>query len=268
MSIEILAMDLSTPQAFVAWVLCSSDYTIQKSNIQIIQSEEGAGHKNMGQKSHIKHNEQLMPFIEKARASVDGSINNVKHIIVNTGPGSFTGLRISLALAKGIQSGLKECTIIGIDAMVFWHQYYLKKNGQNKGQNNGQNTGQNKGQNKGQKTPLLTVLDARSNRFYTALTVSSSVPAHQIHDKNAEDIITLLEHTLPPNSLVDINGFAEDMFYSQIESLNFSFVFKGAGIPPINMLAKYFVTLGLVYSKKGINILPNDAVPLYVRSPV
>lgn len=237
---EMLFMDISTPQAFVAWVLCSSDYTAQQSNIQIIPATDNT------KKPRQKHDEYLMSCIEKARVPINGKFRNLTHIIVNIGPGSFTGLRISLALAKGLQAGLKSCDIIGIEALSFWQQYHMQYN----------NT-----------YPLLTVLDARSNRFYTTLTLSSEQQAI-VYDKNANDILAILENQISPNMPVEVNGFAGSMFCNQMSLLNPPFIFNLVETPSIQALAEYFIVLGLQYCKTGRGILQNDAQPLYIRSPV
>ena len=55
---------------------------------------------------HFSHSEDLLPEIEKllGRASLD--ISGISLIAVTKGPGSFTGLRIGMASAKGIASAL------------------------------------------------------------------------------------------------------------------------------------------------------------------
>lgn len=48
------------------------------------------------------HTVELAPAIERLLGQSESSIQDLKVIAVATGPGSFTGLRIGLALAKGI----------------------------------------------------------------------------------------------------------------------------------------------------------------------
>ena len=66
--------------------------------------------------SHDYHPVELAPAVKDtlARAGVD--IQNLKLLAVATGPGSFTGLRIGMALAKGIALA-RRLPIIGIPTL-------------------------------------------------------------------------------------------------------------------------------------------------------
>jgi len=62
----------------------------------------------------LEHAEGLVPLIERLLASCDVQRGDLRRISVNRGPGSFTGLRIGLATAKGL-CGALEVPLIGID---------------------------------------------------------------------------------------------------------------------------------------------------------
>ena len=55
----------------------------------------------------IKNNDELVNNIMKFIKKYDVSINKDFTIIVNLGPGSFSSIRVSLAVAKGIQISKK-----------------------------------------------------------------------------------------------------------------------------------------------------------------
>lgn len=59
-----------------------------------------------------RHGETLLPSIERLLAPVGGR-TGVGAIVVGTGPGAFTGLRVGIATAKGLAHGL-GCPIVGI----------------------------------------------------------------------------------------------------------------------------------------------------------
>lgn len=55
----------------------------------------------------ITHSETLMPAIDHALSFCGASQKDLKAVYICNGPGSFTGLRIGLATAKGIAFGLQ-----------------------------------------------------------------------------------------------------------------------------------------------------------------
>jgi tRNA threonylcarbamoyl adenosine modification protein YeaZ len=59
-----------------------------------------------------RHGEALLPSIERLLAPVGGRAA-IDAIVVGTGPGAFTGLRVGIATAKGLAHGL-GCPIVGV----------------------------------------------------------------------------------------------------------------------------------------------------------
>ena len=59
-----------------------------------------------------RHGETLLPSIQRLLEPVGGR-TAVRAIVVGTGPGAFTGLRVGIATAKGLAHGL-GCPIVGI----------------------------------------------------------------------------------------------------------------------------------------------------------
>ena len=50
----------------------------------------------------MTHSRTLLPLIESALENASLGFGDLERIAVSTGPGSFTGLRIGLSMAKGI----------------------------------------------------------------------------------------------------------------------------------------------------------------------
>jgi tRNA threonylcarbamoyl adenosine modification protein YeaZ len=59
-----------------------------------------------------RHGEALLPSIERLLAPAGGRAA-IGAIVVGTGPGAFTGLRVGIATAKGLAHGL-GCPIVGV----------------------------------------------------------------------------------------------------------------------------------------------------------
>jgi tRNA threonylcarbamoyl adenosine modification protein YeaZ len=63
-----------------------------------------------------RHGESLLPAIERLLAPVGGRAA-IGAVVVGTGPGAFTGLRVGIATAKGLAHGL-GCPIVGVPTGV------------------------------------------------------------------------------------------------------------------------------------------------------
>ena len=84
MSPVILAFEASTKHLSVAVYVNRSVQTMQK-----IEAPFGQAAK-------------LVPLALRALADVGVKFSNLSHVAAGCGPGSFTGLRVSLAAAKGV----------------------------------------------------------------------------------------------------------------------------------------------------------------------
>jgi len=94
----ILAINTSTPQFGIA--LLDDDNTILAE--YFMSKEQGFG--------------SLMPALHFLLSKLKADIHDQKAIVVATGPGSFTGLRVGLSAAKGLCHAL-EIPIVGISSL-------------------------------------------------------------------------------------------------------------------------------------------------------
>ncbi len=62
------------------------------------------------------HAERLFPLVDELLTSAGTDIDRVTRIAVNVGPGSFTGIRIAVAAARGLGLAL-GVPVVGIDAL-------------------------------------------------------------------------------------------------------------------------------------------------------
>lgn len=57
-------------------------------------------------KAKEQKSQKLLPFIEEVLKKEGASFKKIKEIEVNTGPGSFTGLRVGVSVANALGWGL------------------------------------------------------------------------------------------------------------------------------------------------------------------
>jgi tRNA threonylcarbamoyladenosine biosynthesis protein TsaB len=64
-----------------------------------------------------RHSEQLLPAIEYALRIAGGQRQQIRRVVIGSGPGSFTGLRIAAATAKGLAAAL-ETEVLGYSGLL------------------------------------------------------------------------------------------------------------------------------------------------------
>jgi len=62
------------------------------------------------------HGESILPLIEEALAQAGWNRSQLDRIAVGSGPGSFTGLRVGIAIAQGLSEGL-ELPLVGVPSL-------------------------------------------------------------------------------------------------------------------------------------------------------
>ena len=73
------------------------------------------------------HSERLLPAIERLLHDAGVTLRDMDAIAVVTGPGSFTGIRIGVATAKGFAYALQK-RLIGVTALeAFARQFLLSR---------------------------------------------------------------------------------------------------------------------------------------------
>ena len=91
------------------------------------------------------HSQTLMPMLEEVKQMVELELDSVDAIAVASGPGSFTGLRIGAATAKGLAMGLNKPIIEVPTLEGLAYQMY------------------------GAAALVCPIMDARRNQVYTGL---------------------------------------------------------------------------------------------------
>ncbi len=138
--------------------------------------------------SSFSHSEDLLPEIESLLSRVSLDISALNLIVVAKGPGSFTGLRIGMASAKGIASALSipVVSIPTLDAIaeeVSFYQGYV-----------------------------IAVIDAKRKKYYLQVTEKGETVI-AAKDGSREDVEAYLSKSNPPL----ITGPDAEAFASQLE---------------------------------------------------
>lgn len=92
MSMKILSLDSSATSASV----CVYDASEQKIIAEFYINTK------------LTHSQTLVPMIDAILKAADISLSDIDYFAVNTGPGSFTGIRIGVSVIKGMAQALKK----------------------------------------------------------------------------------------------------------------------------------------------------------------
>ena len=100
----------------------------------------------------MTHSTRLFPAVQTVLGRIDCKISNIEHIYIAAGPGSFTGLRIAVTMAKmmAFANGTKIVAANTMDVLALNATDYMKDRNIKIGR-------------------LATVLDAKRRQFYVAV---------------------------------------------------------------------------------------------------
>lgn len=219
---KILAIDTSSMVASVAVMdeeKLSAEYTV----------------------NHEKtHSEQLMPIIHRTLKGCDMSIGDIEAIAVASGPGSFTGLRIGAATAKGLAyaCNIDIVAVPTLDGLAFNLPYCQGL--------------------------ICPIMDARRGQVYTALYKWERGNLSKVKPHCAVPISELIEGLKAQGEKVIFLGDGVPVHRHTIEGL-----LKGqAGFAPNNanrQRASSIAALALELIKKGGAQKGHTFVPFYLR---
>lgn len=78
--------------------------------------DEGAVWFSLESDREMDHSERLAPFVERCLSELTAREKRLDAVAVSMGPGSYTGLRIGLSLAKGLCFG-RKIPLIGVNTL-------------------------------------------------------------------------------------------------------------------------------------------------------
>lgn len=187
------------------------------------------------------HSQTLMPMIEEITNMVELNLEDLDLIAVANGPGSFTGLRIGVATAKGLAHTL-DIPIISVptlDALAYNIGFCDKI--------------------------ICPLMDARRNQVYTALYSYENNNFTKIH----EDIAVPIEEII--NKIKEIGKqviFVGDGISPNLEYIQNNLTKEEYVVAPINnniQRGASVAALGLIFAKEGKSESYLNCKPVYLR---
>ncbi len=181
------------------------------------------------------HSVTLMPLIESLLKSVETDPDRVDYIAVASGPGSFTGLRIGCATAKGLAHGCGKqiIPVPTLDALAY--NMFMTEG------------------------LVIPIMDARRNQVYTAIYSYENGKQIRLTDYLAEDINNLAETVKRYNKPAVFLGDAIFPYKSVLTEYGFD-------IAPNHMnmqRAASVASLAFGMTEKAVNY--HDFKPFYLR---
>ena len=148
-------------------IILALDTSSMVATVALMDEEKLIGEYSINHKR--THSQKLMPMIDALLKDCEMKIQDVDYVAVAEGPGSFTGLRIGVATAKGLAHAL-DIPVVGVstlDALAFNIPFCHGL--------------------------VCPILDARRGQVYTAVYKWDQEALHQVEGSMAITIDDLIE---------------------------------------------------------------------------
>jgi tRNA threonylcarbamoyladenosine biosynthesis protein TsaB len=144
--------------------------------------------------SGLRHTELLMDVIDGICRQGGISATELHGLVCSRGPGSFTGLRIGMACAKGLSAalGIPLASVSALDAIASRHQLWPG--------------------------PVLVAMDARKSRFYAGIYLDGHRQG-EIHDLSISALVSQLDQAEYLGKTVMVSGPHADLFMERLNDL-------------------------------------------------
>ena len=188
----------------------------------------------------LTHSQTLMPMIEATLKSATLSVSDIKGISVSAGPGSFTGVRIGISIAKGLATP-NNLPCVPVSTLQSMAYMFLSED-----------------------VTVCPVMDARCNQIYNALFKVKNGKVERLCEDRAILIDQLIEELKSISGKIVICGDGSDLFAGLIKD------FDNIKIPSENLKYQSAVGVGLMSYDSFVNgntVPPESLVPIYLRLP-
>lgn len=186
------------------------------------------------------HSQTIMPMIETLKNMIELELNTIDYIAIASGPGSFTGLRIGAATAKGLAHGLNKKiipvpTLDGLSYNIF-------------------------GTNK----IICPIMDARRNEVYSSFYTFESQELKRLTDYLAEPIESIIYKALEFKTSVIFLGDAVQIHKTLLKKELGKYCLIAP--PSCNMQrAASIGSLAFDLINKGVVLDYSEFFPFYIR---
>ena len=187
------------------------------------------------------HSQTLLPMLDEISGMIELDMESIDAIAVSAGPGSFTGLRIGSATAKGLGLALSKPIIAvpTVDALSY----------------NGWGTSD----------LICPIMDARRNQVYTGFYAFDEEDNHIVlKEQFAEDIETVIEQLNDIGKKVLFLGDAVPV-YEKIIQEKMKVPFRFAPHTMNRQRASCLALAAVKYYEQGIMQTSEEHSPIYLR---
>jgi tRNA threonylcarbamoyladenosine biosynthesis protein TsaB len=188
------------------------------------------------------HSQTLLPMIDEIVRMTGTVLSDIDGIAIAEGPGSFTGLRIGSATAKGLALVLKK-PIIGVPTVEGLAYNFF-----------------------GSDRVICPIMDARRNQVYTGLYTFEGEKFQILSDQKAVSIEEILQEVNDFNRPTVFLGDGVPVFQNKIKELaKGNVIFAPAHL--CMQRAAAVAVRGEVLYKEGRWQKPEEHHPVYLRKP-
>ncbi len=185
------------------------------------------------------HSQTIMPLVDYLKNILELDLNSIDYIACSCGPGSFTGLRIGAAAAKGFAFALNKqiVPVPTLDALA----YNIFMND----------------------SIIVPIMDARRNQVYSAFYSWEKGEFNRVSEYMADDINNVLNKVNNLGKNVIFLGDGVDVYKKTISDFNINYMFA---LPNSNFQRASSVGLtATLYAEKGKAVNLSEFKLSYLR---
>ena len=208
------------------------------ASVAIVEDNDLKGEYTVNYKK--THSQTLLPMLDEVAKMIELDLNAIDAIAVSGGPGSFTGLRIGSATAKGLGLALDN-PLVGIPTVEALAYNLYDVNGL-----------------------ICPIMDARRKQVYTGIYRFEEHQLMTLKEQWAAPIEELLEELNQRGEMVTFLGDGVPVFRELIaEKLQVPYSFAPAHVN--KQRAAAVAALGSIYYKEGRTETAMEHIPEYLR---